>query len=236
MNEALKEKNHIPHNLEGVFIDSWATFEPDDPYQQEAYTRETAKLWDFFSTKERFEFKSMQDILDELYECKEDTKKDIEWLKQENEHRKNENEDLKTDVDSMIIAPIGTIMAWTPKPDKDTLNPASLPTGWVLCDGSKIVGGIWDGRYTPNLNGEKRFLRGGQVDDVLEIEDDTTRYTDRFYINHYEGTCGEYGAKLVKYFSEAQQSNQYDDYWCEFTGNDETRPRNMKVLWIMKIR
>ena len=63
-------------------------------------------------------------------------------------------------------------MAWTPKPNKDTGNPVELPDGWKECDGSRIVGGIWDGQYTPNINGEERFLRGSYREHVLDIEDD----------------------------------------------------------------
>ena len=47
-----------------------------------------------------------------------------------------------------------------------------LPDGWKECDGTQIVGGIWDGQYTPNINGEERFLRGSYKDRVLDVEDD----------------------------------------------------------------
>ena len=67
------KRNNLPFPLDGVFIDSYATYFPDDQQQQEAFARETSKLWDFFSTKEKFVFKSIQDILDALYKCEKET-------------------------------------------------------------------------------------------------------------------------------------------------------------------
>lgn len=73
VNAALKKNLRVPHDLDGVFIDSY--YYPDSEQEAEAFNRETTKLWDFFSNKEQFTFKSMQDILDELHECKEETAK-----------------------------------------------------------------------------------------------------------------------------------------------------------------
>merc|ERR1712241_849112 len=42
MNEQLKTKFHIDQDLDGVFIDSYAKFFPNDVSQQEAFTRETS--------------------------------------------------------------------------------------------------------------------------------------------------------------------------------------------------
>ena len=123
----------------------------------------------------------VNNVLEKLNEYQEENKRDIQWLKheneklksqnhhlgdkiinleQENKHLKNDINSIQTNANSVYEAPLGSIIAWTPMPDADTLNPTSLPEGWVLCDGSVIDGGIWDGRKTPNLNGEKRFLRG----------------------------------------------------------------------------
>ena len=90
MNEQLKVKFHIDQDLDGVFIDSWAKKFPNDVSQQEAFTRETSKLWEFFSSKNQFEFKSIQDILDELHKCQGETHDAIEELKKEMDDRKVE--------------------------------------------------------------------------------------------------------------------------------------------------
>ena len=72
MNQQLREKFHINCTLEAVFIDSYAKQEwnLDDALQQEAFTQETTKLWNLYSNNSQFEFKTIQDIIDELNECK----------------------------------------------------------------------------------------------------------------------------------------------------------------------
>merc|ERR1719500_1238622 len=103
----------------------------------------------------------------------------------ENKAYINENtdsiEDITENIDTLHLAPVGTILAWTPKPNKETENPVELPDGWKECNGSQIVGGIWDGQFLPNLNGEERFLRGSSIQDALELENNEVRsYTHSF--------------------------------------------------------
>merc|ERR1719270_265655 len=69
------------------------------------------------------------------------------------------------------ITPIGTILAWTPKPEKTSTNMVDLPRGWMFCNGSDITEGPWKGGKTPDLNSIGAFLRGGSEDLVLEMED-----------------------------------------------------------------
>ena len=68
-------------------------------------------------------------------------------------------------------APIGTILAWVPKPENTSSNILSIPDGWMPCDGSPITQGQWKGGRTPDLNSVGAFLRGGTEDLVLEMED-----------------------------------------------------------------
>lgn len=72
MNQQLEEKFHIGIELEAVFIDSWAKqdWNLNDLCQQEAFDRETNKLWNLFNNLPDFEFKSIEDVLNELNECK----------------------------------------------------------------------------------------------------------------------------------------------------------------------
>jgi hypothetical protein len=51
----------------------------------------------------------------------------------------------------------------------DSGEVATIPYGWMKCDGSLIDKGPWKNFVTPNLNGEGRFLRGGTP---LEMQDD----------------------------------------------------------------
>ena len=80
-----------------------------------------------------------------------------------------------------------------------SLTDAIVPTGWQRCDGSIIPApSIWAGQKTPDLNNEKRFLRGAPDDTVLIFEEDmlqdhehvvtdhghTHVYTDEHVIRH----------------------------------------------------
>ena len=154
-------------------------------------------------------------------------------------------------------------MAWTPYPNKNNDNPATIPSGWVLCDGSQINEGIWKGQTTPDLNGSKRFLRGGHVGDALNLEEDSLQdhthshsindpghvhpYIDRYYSHKGPGddslgpssedtngppwdgrtdqtsSSGKTGISLsVNGVSDARTSS-------------ETKPKNMNVVYIMKV-
>merc|ERR1711971_1202163 len=79
------------------------------------------------------------------------------------------------DITNLNLAPVGTISAWVTKPTKETSDNdmVNLPYGWVRCDGSPILQpSIWAGLLTPNLNGERRFLRGASEEDMLTLEED----------------------------------------------------------------
>ena len=135
----------------------------------------------------------------------------------------------------------GTILAWSPYPDKDTPNPASVPRGWVLCDGSEITEGDWKGRRTPDLNKSKRFLRGGHVGDALTLEEDSVNgerltYEDNFLGYDYSCPSG------TTQSSKRQVCNEDcgDDAVCKRTehlkgSSSETKPKNMNVVFIMKV-
>ena len=71
-NKQLQARFHVKRDLDAVFIDSWSQqpWNVDDELQQIAFHRETQKLWDSFSSKESFEFKTVEDVAEELHECK----------------------------------------------------------------------------------------------------------------------------------------------------------------------
>ena len=74
---------------------------------------------------------------------------------------------------NLKLMPIGSIIAWVMKPNKESEDFAYLPDGWIRCDGSTIdPPSIWAGSATPNLNGQKRFLRGGDDSEILDTQDD----------------------------------------------------------------
>ena len=73
------------------------------------------------------------------------------------EHSNNLNH-INSQISSMHIAPIGTIMAWSPVPDKNSPHPENIPQCWVACDGSIIKEGIWIGEKTPDINNQNRYI------------------------------------------------------------------------------
>jgi len=77
-NELLHTKFHIETTLTGVFIDSWSQqpWNLGDPMQQEAFDRETEKLWKFFESHEEFPFRTIEDVLEENEAYKEENR----WL------------------------------------------------------------------------------------------------------------------------------------------------------------
>merc|ERR1719458_1270097 len=118
----------------------------------------------------------------------------------------DENADI---INKLHLAPIGTISAWVTKPTKETREDemVSLPEGWVRCDGATIPEpSVWAGQLTPNLNGERRFLRGASDSEVLNLEEDQMqdhkhqvsdpghfhKYDDK-YSNHADGEDGHWG-------------------------------------------
>merc|ERR1712038_1380138 len=219
-NRELEEKFHINRTIPGVFIDSFSqqVWNIDDQTQQDAFQRETEKLWVFAKSKDLFEFKTVEDIMEENQALTEENLRlhdiideEIENLKDDmsalassvaiNSNNIDNNSDEislvsttltesingvsqqvdgnKAAIDKMEIelselpeVPIGTILSWVVKVDKNGGEIASLPDGWLRCDGSTIpAGSIWTGKPLPDLNGEKRFLRGGSDDDVLTMEE-----------------------------------------------------------------
>ena len=74
---ALKEKLGVTQDLQGVF------FDPKTRNQiQELMDEQSEKLWRFISSKAPFEFKSIQDILDDLHQCQTKTADDIKEIKE----------------------------------------------------------------------------------------------------------------------------------------------------------
>ena len=59
-----------------------------------------------------------------------------------------------------------------PSPGERNATNATIPSGWQQCDGSLITEGPFTGLFTPDLNGERYFLRGGDESAVTTKEND----------------------------------------------------------------
>jgi len=71
INQNIKGISHLNHDLDGMFIDSYAAFFPDDQTQQEYFRKYTQMLWEIAGGTPTLEFRSVEDILEELRVCKE---------------------------------------------------------------------------------------------------------------------------------------------------------------------
>merc|ERR1719507_2984937 len=173
----------------------------------------------------------------------------------ENEIKIDENADI---INKLHLAPIGTISAWVTKPTKETVEDemVNLPEGWVRCDGSTIPEpSVWAGQLTPNLNGEKRFLRGASDSEVLTMEEDqmqdhkhqvsdpghTHDYNDK-YTNNVDGPKpgpedgeGIFGYDHDSTSDSSQTGITVDGVSSGYRSGSETRPKNMNVIYIMRV-
>ena len=117
-----------------------------------------------------------------------------------------------------------------------------LPAGWQRCDGSTIDHrSPWAGMLTPDLNNEKRFLRGGHDSEQLNLEDDSVKshshsIVDKFF--HKRG-CPS-GTTAIDTW-DIPNSGPNDDHLCQeektsgTTGAEETKPKNMNVIFIIRV-
>lgn len=150
------------------------------------------------------------------------------------------------------MVPIGSIVAW----HKDLFGTSALPDGWVECNGQTLSDpdSPFVGQTIPDLNGEGRFLRGGTssgVDQVDEFKahahsagsysaagsEHQHRYTSKCFDDF---TCdGHALTNLLNYGSALSLSGWHGHSiigTSASTGSTETRPVNMSVVWIMRVK
>merc|ERR1719249_72384 len=146
-------------------------------------------------------------------------------------------DNIKDNIDTLNMAPVGTIIAWTPKPNKDSTEKELLPKGWQECDGTEISEGIWKGQKTPNINGEERFLRGtSNTINVLDTEEDQVKELYArdvsLFFDHCPSGWRKSGTRNPDDWSNLAAN---EDPYCERdrivdgTVGEETRPKNIHV-------
>lgn len=150
---------------------------------------------------------------------------------------------------------MGTITAWHKNGAASTLT---LNDRWRECNGAVVSDSDspFNGRAVPNLNGQKRFLRGGTTSGAVQ--------TDAF--QGWQGVISGIGDASPTYYSSVRAENAIvtgqngysgralidfrtvsrGDVSMLKPGNDgthgaprvasETRPINMTVVWIIKIK
>ena len=90
----------MSRNLTAFFIDSWAKmpFNIDDQVQQDAFNNDTARLWKLAQTFDSFAFHTIEDVLNELSECKDTLDTDIADLKREVKQLNLDMDDSKVEL------------------------------------------------------------------------------------------------------------------------------------------
>ena len=80
MRNILKERFRVTHELPGVFFNPKARME--DVNERTAVESHMTALWNFMSSTKNFEFKDIEDILNDFDTCQTKTAGDIEELKE----------------------------------------------------------------------------------------------------------------------------------------------------------
>jgi hypothetical protein len=137
------------------------------------------------------------------------------------------------------MPPIGSIIAW----HKDMPGvPGTLPAGWLECNGQVVSDSAspLNGQALPDLNGSARFLRGSTASGTTQ--DDTFADHQHTSLNGHDfverqvdiggdsclpGSCGTETFTTVTETGNALVSN---------SAGSETRPDNMSVVWIMRVK
>ena len=155
--------------------------------------------------------------------------------------------DREEQVSGINLAPLGSIIAWVLSVPDGRSN--ALPAGWVECDGRAITEGIWMGRNTPDLNTNGYFLKGAPPADNNKFEESMVQ--DLQIFDYFQGLdhvgCHGAGESTGSDQSVTTASGGKDDPFCQSSrflssmGNgikvgEETRPKNMKVTYIIKIK
>jgi hypothetical protein len=131
----------------------------------------------------------------------------------------------------VVAVPIGSIIAW----HKNFGSGApALPEGWIECDGAShsVPGSPFangQGMVTPpNLNGEGRFLRGASSSGASQ-PDALKSHTHSLSVSSgsNNGTTAPAGRSTSTGTSTTAIAAQ---------GDTETRPINMSVVWIIRVK
>jgi len=175
---------------------------------------------------------------------------------------KNENSisTIGVDVKNLKLAPLGTITAWVNRPAINAPHTENLPYGWMRCDGSIIPSpSPWAGQHIPNINGEKRFLRGSVDSEMLQTEEDSIQshthgvsdpghshgYDDKWPScgSSVDGIIGPDGCDTAgdRFDNSHPSTSKAGHTGISVTGaqgariDSETRPKNIKVVYIMRV-
>jgi len=144
--------------------------------------------------------------------------------------------------------PIGSIIAW----HKTLTDVPELPENWVECDGSVVADSEspLNGQTIPDLNGDGRFLRGGNTSGDLQDH----AFMKHWHDTKFDNTAQPYaiaatepagtGASILGVKRQAgtdanvltARGAMTDGVTGAPKTDTETRPINMSVVWIIRIK
>jgi len=144
--------------------------------------------------------------------------------------------------------PIGSVVGL----HKDIVTPAiSVPNGWVGCDGQVLndVDSLLHGLAMPDLNGDKRFIRGG-ADSGVEQDDKVKNHAHNVALgSHRHSTPVRSVTGGSHAFVGSTGDNVGATCYSAYTnlgtkasgnptagGNVESRPINMSLYFIIKVK
>ena len=147
------------------------------------------------------------------------------------------------------IVPIGAILPW----HKSLTGTPALPVGWVECNGQTLNDeqSSLHGQVIPNLNGQALFVRGGATSGVFQADQmqshahldsgHTHPSHNTNFLNtpaNVDYTVGEYGLYLAANtgVGYASLGNPSETSAGPARHGGETRPVNMSMVWIMRVK
>lgn len=161
-----------------------------------------------------------------------------EWNKAHKVNAPTEAGDVatKTYVDSKIVVPIGTVLAWM----KTFANTPALPDGFVECNGQVLSDGdsVYNGQTIPDLNGDNRFLRGNATSGGVGGESTHHLSIAEMPEHNHQINVG-HGTGAVNFITD---DNVYiGSYTIQTTlsgggGAHENKPPFYNMVWIMRIK
>lgn len=139
------------------------------------------------------------------------------------------------------LIPIGTIFSWCEYTKEIKLN-----ENWVRCEGQIIedIESPLNGKKIPDLNGQRLFLRGGEKSGEIQSENWKTLkvHSSKGVYQHEKIPIPKNGQWSKFMYTGKWGAEKTDNKWeanrlqFRYESDCEIRPKNMSVIYIMRIK